>query len=116
MMIEYKSKKYHCPLEMTIDIIGGKWKVLLLWHLNDGVLRNSELQKIFPEITPKMLFQQLKSMEEKGLVIRTVYAEVPPRVEYSLTDFGKSLLPILYKMNEWGQGLIDSACGKTAEE
>lgn len=108
-MVEYKNKEYHCPLEMTIDIIGGKWKVLLLWHLSEGEHRYNELQRLFPQITPKMLRQQLKAMEEKGLVIRTVYAQVPPRVEYSLTDFGKSLKPILYKMNEWGQGLIDKA-------
>ncbi len=115
-MVEYKDKEYHCPLEMTIDIIGGKWKVLLLWHLSDGDHRYNELQRLFPNIAPKMLRQQLKAMEEKSLVIRTVYAQVPPRVEYSLTDFGKSLVPILYKMNEWGQELINNTNDKTIAE
>ena len=112
-MVVFKDKKYNCPLEMTIDIIGGKWKVLLLWHLNDGIHRFNELQRIFPDITPKMLCQQLKDMENKGLVIRKAYAEVPPRVEYSLTDFGKSLMPILFKMNDWGTELVSNNSAAT---
>ncbi|MCX7709512.1 MAG: helix-turn-helix transcriptional regulator [Clostridia bacterium] len=91
-----------CPVEVTLDLIGGKWKSLILWHLSQKTLRFSELRKLIPNATQKMLTQQLRDLEEQGLLIRKVYAEVPPKVEYSLTEFGKSLYPILDSMCKWG--------------
>lgn len=102
IMIDFNGKKYECPVEMTVDLIGGKWKVLILWHLSEGTLRFNSLKRFFPDITQKMLTQQLRDMEANGLVDRKVYAQVPPRVEYSLTPLGKSIMPVIYSMNSWG--------------
>jgi len=93
---------YRCPVEVTLDVIGGKWKSLILWHLKHNVLRFSQLQRRLPRITQKMLTQQLRDLERDGLVFRQVYPEVPPRVEYSLTELGFSVVPILDQMYEWG--------------
>lgn len=98
-----QSKKYGCPVEITIDAIGGKWKPLILWHLRGGFKRYSELEKLIPGVTQKMLTQQLKELEGAGLVDRHVYAQVPPKVEYSLTALGETLKPLLEKMCEWGR-------------
>ncbi len=95
-----------CPVAATLRLIGGKYKALLLWHLSGRVLRFSELRRVVPEATAKMLTQQLRELEQDGLVSRRVYAEVPPRVEYSLTQLGQSLFPILQAMYEWGSGLL----------
>jgi DNA-binding HxlR family transcriptional regulator len=100
-MIE--EKKYNCPFELTLELIGGKWKGLILWHIHEKeVLRNGELLRLIPRITQKMLTQQLREMEENGLIRRVIYEQVPPKVEYSLTDHGKSLRPILDMMLSWG--------------
>ncbi|HEX9063245.1 MAG TPA: helix-turn-helix domain-containing protein [Clostridia bacterium] len=102
-MFTFNNKQYNCPMEMTMDLIGGKWKVLILWHLSfDGTLRFNELKRFFPEVTQKMLTQQLRDLETSGLINRKVYPQVPPKVEYSLTDFGKTLTPVLLEMNKWG--------------
>lgn len=101
MMIEWKDKKYHCPVEVSLDMLSGKWKCLMLWHLHDGTKRYMELERIVPGVSQKMLTQQLKELEKDGLVIRTVYPEVPPRVEYTLTDLGHSTFPILELMHSW---------------
>ena len=90
-----------CPVEATLDLIGGKYKTLILWHLSEGKLRFSELKKMV-SATPKMLTQQLRELESQRLVHREVVAVVPPKVEYSLTDLGKSLMPILVAMRDWG--------------
>lgn len=95
-----------CPVEVTLDLIGGKWKSLILWHLIGGKLRFSDLRRMVPKATQKMLTQQLRDLENAGLVSRKVYAEVPPKVEYSLTDFGKSLSPILEAMSIWGSSYL----------
>ena len=93
----------NCPFELAIEVIGGKWKGLILWHLHDKkVLRNGEMLRLMPRITQKMLTQQLREMEENGLVKRVIYEEVPPKVEYSLTQHGNALRPILEMMSEWG--------------
>ncbi len=105
-MITFKEKTYACPMEMTIDLIGGKWKALLLWHLSWGTYRFNELKRQFPHATQKMLAQQLRDLELSGLVTRKVYAEVPPRVEYALTDFGITLMPVLTAMNQWGKDYL----------
>lgn len=102
-MITFREKTYACPMEMTIDLIGGKWKALLLWNLSLGTRRFSELKRLFPAATQKMLTQQLRDLENNGLVSRKVYAEIPPKVEYTLTDFGMTLMPVLTAMNQWGK-------------
>ena len=92
-----------CPVAITVKIIGGKWKPGILWELTKSqTLRFGELSKVIPEVAPKILSQQLKELEKDYIVKRKVFAEVPPRVEYSLTDLGKSLYPILYQMSLWG--------------
>lgn len=92
----------HCPVETTLDLIGGKYKALILWHLSTGTLRFSQLQKLITSATPRMLTLQLRELEGQNLIARKVYAEVPPRVEYSMTELGRSLMPILTAMRDWG--------------
>jgi DNA-binding HxlR family transcriptional regulator len=99
----YREKEYRCGIDVTLAVVGGKWKSSILWHLAPGTLRFSVLQRIFPDTTRKMLTQQLRELEADGLVHREVYPQVPPKVEYSLTDKGRSIYPILEKMCEWGQ-------------
>ena len=92
-----------CPVETTLTLIGDKWKVLILRDLMPGTKRFGELKKSVGNVSQKVLTAQLRAMEESGLVNRKVYAEVPPRVEYSLTELGKSLKPILDSMRAWGE-------------
>ena len=92
----------NCPVEATLDLIGGQYKALILWHLSEGKLRFSELRKVITTATPKMLTQQLRELESQALIHREVFAVVPPKVEYSLTELGRSLLPILVAMRDWG--------------
>ena len=92
-----------CPVETTLTLIGDKWKVLILRDLMPGTKRFGELKKSIGNVSQKVLTAQLRAMEESGLVNRKVYAEVPPRVEYSLTELGKSLKPILDSMWAWGE-------------
>lgn len=96
----------NCPVDATLNLIGGKYKSLILWHLIDGTLRYGELQKLIPQATPKMLTQQLRELELDNLLQRTVYPIVPPKVEYSLTELGLSLRPILTAMYRWGTGYM----------
>lgn len=93
-----------CPVETTLTLIGDKWKVLILRDLLPGTKRFGELKKSVGNISQKVLTTQLRAMEESGLLTRTVYAEVPPRVEYTLTELGQSLRPILDAMRSWGEG------------
>jgi DNA-binding HxlR family transcriptional regulator len=97
-----KRRKTNCPAEITLSVIGGRWKTLLLYHLFQGVKRFSQLQRATSGITQKMLTQQLREMERDGLVHREVYAEVPPKVEYSLTPLGQTLEPVVHAMCDWG--------------
>lgn len=99
-------KKYTCPVEATLDVIGGKWKVLILWHLKDTTRRFGALKRLIPGVTQKMLTQQLRELERDGLINRVVYAQVPPKVEYSLTQFGITLNPVLEQMSQWGMEYI----------
>lgn len=92
----------NCPVDATLRLIGGKYKSLILWHLVGGPLRHGELHKLIPQATPKMLTQQLRELENDNLLQREVYPVVPPKVEYSLTEFGLSLKPILSAMYDWG--------------
>ena len=99
---------YNCPVAATLDLIGGKYKPLILWHLAEGTLRFGQLQKLLPKATPKMLTQQLRELEQNGLILRRVYPVVPPKVEYSLTELGQSLMPILTEMRNWGSRYLRS--------
>jgi DNA-binding HxlR family transcriptional regulator len=94
--------EFYCPVKLTADVIGGKWKPLILFYLERGPLRFSELQKLIPGLTKKMLTQHLRELERDEIIHRKVYARVPPKVEYSLTRHGATLKPILKLMSAWG--------------
>jgi len=98
--------KDNCPVEATLEMIGGKYKALILWHLSEGRLRFSELRKVITNATPKMLTQQLRELEAHALIHREVFPVIPPKVEYSLTETGRSLMPILVAMRDWGAGYL----------
>lgn len=100
---EHRGKVYHCAMDITMDYIGGKWRSVVLWYLLKGRKRFSELKAVIPDITEKMLSIQLKKLEKDGLIERTVFAEVPPRVEYNLTPSGKTLIPLLNEIASWGR-------------
>lgn len=97
-----------CPVAVTLDLIGGKYKALILWYLADGQRRFSELRRMISGATPKMLTQQLRELEAQDLIHREVFPVVPPRVEYSLTETGRSLMPILTAMRDWGADYLHS--------
>lgn len=104
MLKNSRGRKYYCSMELTLQVIGGKWKPIILYHLSDnGTRRFGELKQMMPNITQKMLTQQLRELERDGLIHRVVYAQVPPKVEYSLTELGMSLLPIMQSLNQWGR-------------
>lgn len=92
-----------CPVVNTLDIIGGKWKVLILYYLNGETRRFNELQRLLASITQRMLTLQLRELENDGIVHREVYPQVPPKVEYSLTEFGRTLMPVIEAMHRWGE-------------
>ena len=95
-------KGYFCPVEVTLDLIGGKWKGIIIFNLKRGTLRFNEIQKQMPSISERMLIKELRDLEKNGLVERKVYAEVPPKVEYSLTEYGKTIIPIIDLICSWG--------------
>ena len=97
-----KAKASECPAEYTLAIIGGRWKIPLIYHLLSGAKRFSELSRALAGVTQKMLTQQLRELERDGLVDRRIYAQVPPKVEYSLTPLGRSLQPVVDAMGQWG--------------
>ena len=97
-----------CPVAATLELIGGKYKALILWHLSEGTLRFSELKKAVNTATAKMLTQQLRELEANMLIHREVFPVIPPKVEYSLTELGKSLLPVLAAMRDWGADYLRS--------
>jgi DNA-binding HxlR family transcriptional regulator len=96
-------EQFKRSVEMTLKVIGGKWKLVILCHLTDGVKRFGELKREMPDITQKMLTQQLRELEHDGIIDRKVYTQVPPKVEYSLTDYGQTIKGVLDVMSEWGQ-------------
>lgn len=96
-----KEEKY-CPTETAINLVGGKWKGMILFFLCDGTCRFNELKRLIPDITQRMLTKQLRDLEANGIVHREVYAVVPPKVEYSLTPLGEKLKPIVHALGEWG--------------
>ncbi len=105
-MIQFNNKNFNCPMELAVHLISGKWKSVILWNLSDETLRFGEICRRFPEATQKVITAQLRELEKSGLIIRNVYPEVPLRVEYSLSDFGKSLMPILKEINKWGTAYL----------
>ena len=100
-VIRYRGKEYKCGIDATLAVVGGKWKASILWHLAQATMRFSELQRQFSDTTRKMLTQQLRELEADGLVHRKIFPQVPPKVEYSLTDKARSLYPILRMMCDW---------------
>lgn len=102
-IINYKDKKFHCSLALVLHLIGDKYKSLILFHLKDGPQRSGELQKSITDISNRMFTYSIRGLEKDNLVKRTIYPETPPRVEYELTEDGKSLVPIILEMNKWGQ-------------
>jgi DNA-binding HxlR family transcriptional regulator len=115
-----KPKTYNCPVEAAVAVFGGKWKALILWWLQQRTWRFAELRRQLPGITEKMLTQQLRELEEDGIVERKVYATVPPKVEYSLTEYGRSLKRALRAICDWGRvhmeriGAVEASPGRAA--
>jgi DNA-binding HxlR family transcriptional regulator len=98
-----------CPIEATLDIIGGKWKSVILFRLSEQTRRYSELSRLLCKVSPRTLTKQLRELEADGLIRRTVYPQVPPKVEYDLTEKGKTLQPVLAAISEWGQEFVIEA-------
>ena len=92
----------HCPMDVGLNILSGKWTLRILWHVSKGPVRFNELRRLLGTITTKTLTLQLRELEEQGMILRTVYPETPPRVEYALTELGQSIQPILKDLCEWG--------------
>lgn len=105
----------NCPVKATMDIIGGKWKPIILYYLKEGTQRFGELQRLIPHITKKMLTQQLRELEKNEIIKRKVYHQVPPKVEYSLAEYGKSLKPALELLADWGTAHQKKQSKKTSE-
>jgi DNA-binding HxlR family transcriptional regulator len=97
-----ENESQSCTITTTLRVLGGKWKIIVLWHLIDKTRRFSEIMHLVSGVSHKMLAQQLRELEADGLILRKVYAEVPPRVEYSLTEYGRTLTPVLSAMAKWG--------------
>ncbi|MGA0557529.1 winged helix-turn-helix transcriptional regulator [Larkinella sp. VNQ87] len=111
----------NCPITSTVVAIGGRWKIIILWRLNDGPLRYNEIRKAIPNISEKMLIQQLKELVASGWVDKKDYNEIPPRTEYTLTTLGKSFIPILERIYQWGMEhniieLVQKTATKSMEE
>ena len=107
-MLNFRGKEYPCCASLTMGIIGGKWKTVILFHLMNEKLRYNELRKSMPTVTERTLSLQLKALEEDGLIKRKVYTSKPPlKVEYSLTDFGKTLIPLIQSIADWGDSVVE---------
>jgi len=107
-MYTYKGKTYPCCTSLTMGIIGGKWKTVILYHLIDNTLRYNELRKAIPSVTERTLSLQLKNLEHDGLIKRSVYTTKPPlKVEYKLTEFGKTVVPLIKSIIDWGEQVIE---------
>ena len=100
---DFKGKKFNNPVELSLYIIGGKWKIPIIWRLKDGSKRYGELRRSLSKVTHKMLTRQLRELEQDEIISRKVYQEVPPKVEYSLTLLGESIIPVIDLLREWGE-------------
>lgn len=107
-MINFRNSRYRCASEITLDLISGKWKILILSYLSENTFRFNELQKLMPGATQKMLTAQLRDLEQDGLIVRKVYAVAPPKVEYYLSDFGSRLVPMLKTLCDFGADYMES--------
>jgi len=115
VLIDLYGIHYHCAMDITMSFIGGKWKTVVLWYLRKDKKRFVEISKVIPQITERMLSITLKQLEEDGIVLREVYTNKPPlKVEYSLTEFGKTLIPVLNAVAKWGRNLAETQ-GKYVE-
>lgn len=112
--MENPNKVYNTAVEATLEVIGGKWKPVILFHLTFGKRRNSEFLSLIPQITQKMLTQHLRELEEEGVILRKTYNQVPPKVEYELSEYGWSLKEILHLMCRWGDIHIERKYGESA--
>ena len=107
-MSRTKNNEFHCAVEATLHVLGGKYKAIIIWKLSRyPVMRYGELQRAIPQATAKMLTQQLKELEADGIVVRTLYPVVPPRTEYQLSELGQTLVPIVNAMSSWGHGYFE---------
>jgi DNA-binding HxlR family transcriptional regulator len=107
MQINHELTQGTVFVQTTLKVLGGKWKILILWHLKDDKKRFSELKRLMPEITEKMLIQQLRELEKDGIVNRHVYSEVPLKVEYAFTEYGLTLKPVLQVLCKWGENHLN---------
>ncbi|WP_409300600.1 winged helix-turn-helix transcriptional regulator [Peribacillus sp. SCS-155] len=115
-MSRIDNRTFNCEKELTLAVIGGKWKMLILWHLGkEGTKRFNQLKSLIPDITQRMLVAQLRELEDDLIVHRKVYPVVPPKVEYSLTENGRSLMPILESMYEWGKNYMETVITEKAK-
>ena len=101
--LSFKDKKFSSAVELSLNILGGKWKILIIWQLKDSPKRYGELKKSLPGVTHKMLTQQLRELEQDEIISRKVYSEIPPKVEYSLTILGKTIIPVIDLLSDWGE-------------
>ena len=107
--IVFRDHQYFCSLELALDLIGGKWKIMMLYQLRIGPLRSADLQRKMRGISAKVFTQTARKLENDGLLIRTVYPVVPPKVEYSLTELGRSVIPVIMEMGYWGERISEKA-------
>lgn len=107
MSIASDNHEHLCPVNTTLAVMGGKWKPLILYYLNGNTRRFNELHRLLPAVTQRVLTMQLRELETDGIVLRKVYAQVPPKVEYSLTAFGETLIPVVAAMHDWGRAYAD---------
>lgn len=110
------TNEYNCPVDATISKIGGKYKAVILFHLKQNILRYSEIKKKIPGITDKMLAQQLRELENDELIVRTIYPVIPPKTEYSLSELGQTLAPILDALCDWGKQFMPDCCTNIKED
>ena len=107
ILIGFENKTYYCPVELAMDIIGGKWRAVILWYLSNGTLRFHEIKKEISTISERVLSKELRALEKYNLIERKVYPEAPPKVEYTLTDFGRSLTPLLHQVSNFGESFSE---------
>ncbi|MGB0560839.1 MAG: winged helix-turn-helix transcriptional regulator [Spirulinaceae cyanobacterium] len=100
-----------CPIEAALEVMGGKWKGIILYHLLSETLRFNEIRRLIPEVTHRMLTKQLRELEAQDLISRTVYPGVPPKVEYAITEYGKTLSPVIYALQVWGLHHLEKTKG-----
>lgn len=105
-----------CPVEVAVAVLGGSWKMTIVKHLTEGTLRFGELGRAVGPVTPRVLARQLRELEADGIVLRTVYSQVPPKVEYSLTPLGETLAPMVRALNDWGAGYLDQVSAPSESE